>query len=227
VEVWGECCVLFEFWWVGDLMGVRSYFVQYRFIIPDSVKHSSYTYQKLFRAIYGYTQAVYKASGKTYHYHRAGILSNYPYIRPGKNCVIIPPVAFQSLQDFFKTGHNPTHNWQEKGEWKCTYFLNEKDMNEKEVVVALENLLSRKFVDGSEGPVKLISEIKRVYEKGGETEYKNQLIREVQPILDLEWFKLTYQQSQQLSELYSLVKQLKLGQSSPVPQQTQQQAPTQ
>ena len=205
-------------------MVIRSYFVQYRFIIPDSVKHSSYTYQKLFRAIYGYTQAVYKASGKTYHYHRSGILSNYPYIRPGKNCVIIPPAAFQSLQDFFKTGHNPTHNWQEKGEWKCTYFLNEKDVNEKEVILALENLLSRKFVDGSEGPAKLVSELKRVFEKGADLEYKNRLIREAQPIIDLEWFKLTYQQSSQLLELYDIVKQLKLNpaQQRPTQQQNQQ-----
>lgn len=70
MEVWG--------------MSVRGYFIQYRFILPDSIKHSSYTYQKLFRAIYGYTQAVHKGSGKNYQYHRQGILSNYPFIRPGK-----------------------------------------------------------------------------------------------------------------------------------------------
>jgi len=190
-------------------MVIKSYFVQYRFIIPDSVKHSSYTYQKLFRAIYGYTQAVYKGSGKKYHYHRAGILSNFPYLRPGKNCVIIPTSAFQPLQEFFKTGHNPTHNWSEKGDWKCTYFLNEKDVNEKEVVLALENLLSRKFIDGQEGMAKLSSEMKRVVEKGGEGLYKAVLVKEAQGIVDLEWFKQTYQQSTQLSEFYEHYKSLK------------------
>jgi hypothetical protein len=190
-------------------MAIRGYFVQYRFIIPDTVKHSSYTYQKLFRAIYGYTQAVYKASGKNYHYHRAGILSSYPYIRPGKNCVIIPPTAFQSLQDFFKTGHNPTHNWEEKGEWKCTYFLNEKDLGDKEVVLALENLLARKFVDSSEGPIKLVSEMKRVVEKGADANYKALLLKEVQAVVDLEWFKQTYAQSPQLSEFYELYRSIK------------------
>src|SRR4030042_1173873 len=85
-------------------MGVKGYFIQYKFIIPENMKHSSYTYQKLFRALYGYTQAVFKSNGKTYHYHRAGVLSATPYLRPGKNCVIIPPGKFQHLLDFFKTG---------------------------------------------------------------------------------------------------------------------------
>jgi hypothetical protein len=190
-------------------MAIRSYFVQYRFIIPDTVKHSSYTYQKLFRAIYGYTQAVYKASGKNYHYHRPGILSPYPYIRPGKNCVIIPQVAFQPLQEFFKTGRNPTHNWSEKGDWKCTYFLNEKDVGEKEIIAALENLLSRKFIEGVEGQIKLVSEMKRVIEKGADLIYRQALVKEAQGVVDLEWFKQTYQQSSQLSEFYELYKLLK------------------
>jgi hypothetical protein len=199
-------------------MAVRSYFVQYRFIIPDSVKHSSYTYQKLFRAIYGYTQAVYKASGKTYHYHRAGVLSNFPYLRPGKNCVIIPQAAFQSLQEFFKTGHNPTHNWEEKGEWKCTYFLNDKDVAEKDIILAIDNLLARKFIDGVEGPVKLLSEMKRAVEKGADINYKLMLVKEAQGIVDLEWFKQTYSQSTQLTEFYELYKSLKTNQAPTQPQ---------
>ena len=188
---------------------VKAYFVQYRFILPDSVKHSSYTYQKLFRAIYGYTQAVYKQTGKTYHYHRAGILSKYPHIRPGKNCVIIPQVAFQPLQDFFKTGHNPTHNWETKGDWKCTYFLNEKGVDEKEVVKALENLLSRKFVEGGDGLAKLVSEMKRATEKEVDTSYKASLVKEAQGIAELDWFKDTYSSSPELTEFYKLYKQLK------------------
>lgn len=190
-------------------MPIRGYFVQYRFMIPDTVKHSSYTYQKLFRAIYGYTQAVYKSSGKNYHYHRAGILSNFPYLRPGKNCVIIPPTAFQSLQEFFKTGHNPTHNWETKGDWKCTYFLNEKDVAEKEIVLALENLLSRKFVVGNDVPAKLSTELARAVEKGSDSNYRALLVKDAQGIVDLEWFKLTYQTSPVLTEFYNNFKKLK------------------
>ena len=185
-------------------MSVRGYFVQYRFIIPESVKHSSYTYQKLFRAIYGYTQAVYKSNGKIYKYHRAGILSNYPYIRPGKNCVIIPPKAFNSLKDFFVTGHNPTHNWTMKGDWKCTYFLNEKDISEDEVISSIKDLLSRKYLEGTgEGLVNLNSEIERVVEKGAKTNYKSILLNEAQQIINLDWFRETYNQSPKLKKFYS------------------------
>ncbi|VVB74435.1 Uncharacterised protein [uncultured archaeon] len=197
-------------------MAVRGYFVQYRFILPDSIKHSSYTYQKLFRAIYGYTQAVHKSSGKNYSYHRSGILSDFPYLRPGKNCVIIPPAAFQSLQDFFKTGHNPTHNWETKGEWKCTYFLNEKDIAEKEIVLALENLIARKYVGGIEGPATLLAEMKRVKEKGSSPEYRSAVVKEAQTIVDLDWFKQTYQMSQTLIDFYELYKHIKNPQSQPV-----------
>lgn len=190
-------------------VSVRGYFVQYRFILPDSVKHSSYTYQKLFRAIYGYTQSVYKSNGKTYKYHRRGILSNYPYLRPGKNCVIIPPDAFQQLQDFFKTGHNPTHIWNIKGDWKCTYFLNEKDISDKEIIKAIEDLISRKYINGPEGPLKLILELERA---ANESINKNQvvvLLTASKPIVELDWFKAVYSNSTILKNFYENYKKLK------------------
>ncbi|NMA44684.1 MAG: hypothetical protein GX950_02625 [Candidatus Diapherotrites archaeon] len=190
-------------------MSVRGYFIQYRFILPDSIKHSSYTYQKLFRAIYGYTQAVHKGSGKNYQYHRQGILSNYPFIRPGKNCVIIPSVAFQPLQEFFKTGHNPTHNWETKGEWKCTYFLNEKDLTEAEVIKSLNNLISRKFIEGVEGLALLQNEMKRALSTQLDQNYVTRLVNEAQKIVDLEWFKQVYSQSPELNDFYENYKKLK------------------
>jgi len=190
-------------------VSVRGYFVQYRFILPDSIKHSSYTYQKLFRAIYGYTQSVYKSNGKTYKYHRAGILSDFPYIRPGKNCVIVPPQAFQLLQDFFKTGHNPTHNWTMKGDWKCTYFLNEKDLDEKDIVLALEDLISRKFIDNSEGPVKLSKELENAINLELKDNYAKVLLADSKKITDLDWFKLVYSSSNILSNFYQNYKKLK------------------
>ena len=190
-------------------MPVRGYFVQYRFILPDTIKHSSYTYQKLFRAIYGYTQAVYKANGKTYHYPRKGILTNYPFLRPGKNCVIIPPAAFQSLQEFFKTGHNPAHNWTMKGDWKCTYFLNEKDISEAEIVKALEGLLLRKYIEGSEGLVKLSDEIKRSAENGASDAYISSLLNDAKIIVESDWFREVYSQSKDLTEFYTNYKKLK------------------
>ena len=188
---------------------VKAYFVQYKFILPDTVKHSSYTYQKLFRAIYGYTQAVYKGSGKNYRYHRKGVLSNYPYLRPGKNCVIIPPIAFQPLQDFFKTGFNPTHIWEEKGEWKCTYFLNEKDLIEKDAAKAIENLLSRIFIDSKEGPIKLSSELMRVLSKDTDFRYKEVVLKECQKVVDGPWFREVYTLSEELNTFYNNYRSLK------------------
>jgi len=37
-----------------------AFLVRYKIKVHDEVKHSSYLYQKLFRAIYGYTQVVCK-----------------------------------------------------------------------------------------------------------------------------------------------------------------------
>ena len=190
-------------------VSVRGYFVQYRFILPESIKHSSYTYQKLFRAIYGYTQVVNKSNGKNYKYHRAGILSNYPFIRPGKNCVIIPQGAFQQLQDFFKTGHNPTHNWTIKGDWKCTYFLNEKDLEEKDVIKSIEELISRKFIENQDGLSKLSSEIQKAAETKAKSEYTKELLVEAKKIIDLDWFKLVYSQSNNLNLFYQNYKELR------------------
>lgn len=190
-------------------MSVRGYFVQYKFILPDHIKHSSYTYQKLFRAIYGYTQAVYKSNGKTYHYYRPGVLSNFPFIRPGKNCVIIPQSAFQKLQEFFKTGQNPTHEWSVKGDWKCTYFLNEKDISEKDIIIAVEELLSRKYIEGNEGLVKLSSEIDRILNLTEINEsYKNLIINEAQKIIENIWFKEIYSSSPVLLSFYQNFKKL-------------------
>jgi hypothetical protein len=106
------------------------------------------------------------------------------------------------------------------------YFLNDKDVGEKEIAGALENLLSRKFIDGTEGPIKMVSEMKRVVEKGSEIGYRQGLIKDAQAIVDLDWFKQTYSQSPQLSEFYELYKALK-SPSAAQPAQVQTQTHSQ
>jgi len=195
-------------------MGVKGYFIQYKFIIPEDMKHSSYTYQKLFRALYGYTQAVFKSNGKSYHYHRQGVLSATPYLRPGKNCVIIAPGNFQTLLEFFKTGKNPTHAWKGKGQWKAVYYMNEKDVNEKNAILALERLLDRYFISTESGKKeKLAAEINTVLNKQKTTEvdklYLTALLKEANSITSNPWFKDVYSGSGPLKSFYSNYKKLK------------------
>ena len=194
-------------------MGVKGYFIQYKFMIPENVKHSSYTYQKLFRALYGYTQAVYKSNGKTYHYHRAGILSSTPYLRPGKNCVIIPPGNLQRLLEFFKTGKNPTHLWRGKGDWKAVYYMNEKTVDEGNATLALEEMLERQYLLTNSGKKeKISSELNNILNKGkqeSDKAYLEMVLSEANKITSNEWFKNLYSQSEKLKSFYSDYRKLK------------------
>ncbi len=194
-------------------MGVRSYFIQYKFILPDAIKHSSYTYQKLFRALYGYTQAVFKSNGKVYHYHRNGVLSDTPFLRPGKNCVIIPTNSLQKLVDFFKTGRNPTHRWKSKGDWKAVYYMNEKDVDEKKIAEAIITLLNRFQVTGiSEKPLSLREAVEYISSKGASNVKGGlnvTLAAQAKPIVDLDWFKAAVPVSNELRDFYLSYKNLR------------------
>ena len=189
---------------------LRGFFIQYKFIVPDSVKHSSYTYQKLFRALYGYTQNVTKSSGKSYRYHRTGVLSKTPYLRPGKNCVIIPPEAFTRLTEFFKTGKNPTHYWHVKGDWKAVYYMDEKTLSEAEVASALEVLLDRGYVLAtSKSHESLEKEVEAAASNPStDAAYKKVLLDEAAAITTLPWFKEAYSNSKRLTKFYSDTKKL-------------------
>lgn len=185
-------------------MAEKSYFIQYKFIIPENMSHSTYTYQKLFRAIYGYTQRVTKSNGKTYAYHRNGILSTVPYIKQGKNCVIIPPEIFSNLKNFFLTGNNPTHKWQTKGDWKAVYYLNEKDVEDHLVIKSLEELIDRTFIlSTSEGHEKIEEEIKNLVNLTQQNQkidesYKKILLETAQKVISFPWFKQNYSKSERL-----------------------------
>lgn len=183
----------------------KGFFIQYKFIVPKSIKHSSYTYQKLFRAIYGYTQTVCKSSGKVYRYRREGILSKTPYLRPGKNCVIIPPKAFNQLTDFFKTGKNPAHYWHVKGDWKAVYYMDEKDLSDAEVTKALEVLLDRSYVlTTSNEHEKIDAEIKVALSSSTvDVAYRQLLLKEAERIVSGPWFKEAHKNSSRLTDFCS------------------------
>lgn len=194
---------------------VRAYFIQYKFMVPEHIKHSSYTYQKLFRALYGYMQNVSKSNGKAYKYHRKGVLSGVPYLRPGKNCVIIPPQMFSTLIEFFKTGKNPTHRWEGKGDWKAVYYMNEKELPMEKLVGPLEELLDRTYVGVPGESLSLLeSEMDRVVNitknsQSVEDAYKKALLTEAQKITSFEWFSLCTAKSPRLKKFASLTTSLK------------------
>jgi len=200
---------------MGGWCRLKGYFIQYKFILPESIKHSSYTYQKLFRAIYGYTQNVTKSNGKTYQYHRSGILSSTPYMRPGKNCVIIPPGEFNQLTTFFKTGKNPSHYWRGKGDWKAVYYMDEKTLSDSDVVSALESLLERQQVTtAAKTPATLISEIAAIMGsiKAGQRvdpQYKKIVLDKAERVVSNVWFKECSGRSPKLSSFYGNYKALK------------------
>jgi len=184
---------------------LKGYFIQYKFIIPETTKHSSYTYQKLFRALYGYTQNVTKANGKTYHYYRKGILSNIPYLRPGKNCVIIPPKSFSLLDSFFKTGKNPSHYWRVKGDWKAVFYLDEKNLEESQVIFALNELIQRTFEKHNiDLPIFNLSTIAKKINTNETVppEMVALTLNEAEKIVSTPWFKEVYQKDEKLKKFY-------------------------
>lgn len=197
------------------LVLVKAYFIQYKFLTPESVKHSSYTYQKLFRAMYGYTQNVSKSNGKSYKYHRPGVLSNSPYIRPGKNCVIIPQTQLSPLFEFFKTGRNPTHKWVGKGDWKAVYYMNEKEVSATDLVKPLEELIDRTFTStASEEKRRLEEELSSLAsltasEKKVPETHKKSVLSEAQRIVNTEWFSFCNAKSERLKSFSALINSLK------------------
>jgi hypothetical protein len=189
---------------------VKGFFIQYKFILPPTTKHSAYSYQKLFRALYGYTQNVTKSAGKTHRYFRQGILTNVPYIRPGKNCVIIPKENISPLIDFFKTGKNPAHFWHKKGDWKAVYYMEEKNLSETQIVTALEELLKRVHVENSNLQSNIEKELNAlVTSVKKDSVYTNIVYEEAKKIISLPWFRETYKNSQKLTSFFKSFQQLK------------------
>lgn len=189
-------------------MFLKGYFVQYKFIVPENTKHSEYSYQKLFRAIYGYTQKVTKSNGKTYSYHRKGILSDTPYIKQGKNCVVIPQNSFSKLKNFFLTGNNPTHSWRVKGDWKAVYYLNDKEINQEAVVKSLEDLLDRTYIQTkAREHEKIENEVENLVKQKKENpsqknDFEKTTLGTAEEILSHIWFKENKNYSKKLSSFY-------------------------
>ena len=120
---------------------MKGHLVRYRY--KGATPSSSYSYQRFFRALYGYTQVVTKSNGKTYIYYREGVLTRYPYIRPEKNTVIVPENAFVPLVEFFKTGKNPAHNFEHLDDWLVTYYVEDVPVDQSSALKAIYMAMNR------------------------------------------------------------------------------------
>ena len=185
-------------------MALKGYYVEYTFKLPSNTRHSSYNYQKLFRAIYGYTQNVTKVNGKTYRYHRKGILSDVPHIRPGKKCsVIIPTDPLKPFVNFLETGKNPAHKWQTRGAWKATYRCEDLNVPEKDAARAIDELLERSYVDVADGHQKISTALGAVASgQGADPGYAHHVLSEAAKIVAGPWFKPAAQQSEKAASFY-------------------------
>ena len=116
-------------------------------------KKSSYVYQRFYRALYGYTQVVSKASGKRYTYHRDGVLTRHPFIKDSRNSVIIPDSALQPLLNFLKTGQNPAHRFSNISNWTdlVKYSVQETAVSETDAASAVFSAISRLYVKSLSG----------------------------------------------------------------------------
>ena len=130
---------------------VNGSFIRYTFYIPGVTDWSEYRYQKLFRMLYGYVQVVSKGSGASYNYYREGVLTDIPYLKTGKNSVIVPPDSLQKMLLFFRTGKTASGDRVPEGcKVPITHFIETVQRPAKEIVPAFDALLERlKLPDGS------------------------------------------------------------------------------
>jgi hypothetical protein len=190
---------------------IKGYFVQYKFIFPENTNYSSYNYQKIFRALYGYTQNVTKNNGKTYKYYKTGVLGTNPFIKQGKNAVIIPPKALSSLTTFFNSGQNPAHKWTKKGDWKAVYYMTEKEYEPEELIKPVEESIKNCFVlTQNKEPISLYDALLLCANKKDiDVMYKKYVLEEANKLTNNSWYEATHKNSSFLRNFNSLYLSLK------------------
>ncbi len=175
---------------------MKGFLIKYRY--KGAQPSSSYQYQRFFRALYGYTQVVTKSNGRTYVYYREGVLTTYPYIREGRNTVTVSENALEPLINFFKTGKNPAHEFEDLSNWTVTYYIEEVNVDESSALRAIYSALNRIMVPTETGLIRLrdllqrtsfgTDELLAIREKG-----KN--------IVTSPWFKVVYEKDPLLLHL--------------------------
>lgn len=191
-------------------------YIKYKFIFNDNIKHSSYLYQKIFRSIYGYTQNVTKKDKKTYWYYRPGVLEDIPYIRPGKNCVIVPIDTEHKIINFFNTGKSPTHNFKEKGDWSVNYDIQKIEINQEDIIKTINAFVDSITVVSIDGKnTKIINELNKIiddedYASKLKKANRDNLISKINKILKIDWVDKTKESSEKVKLLIYLSDKIKV-----------------
>ncbi|HOD89480.1 MAG TPA: hypothetical protein PKK56_00095 [archaeon] len=193
---------------VNNSKKIKANFVKYKFKFNNDVNRVSYLYQKVFRSIYGYTQNVTKSDKKVYIYYRKGVVSDIPYIKQNKNTIILPKGYENKLIEYFETGKNPAHDWKIKGDWGIEYSIDEIEVDSNSVIKSLEDhIQSLQIIDSKNNYAKLVSEINNLLDNNSldnnNQDYINYINDTIQGIINNEWFKETYTNSEILNGFYN------------------------
>lgn len=177
---------------------MKGFRVRYKF--KGEEPSSKYSYQRFFRALYGYTQVVKKSNGKTYVYYREGVLTRYPYIRESKNTVIVPINALEPLVSFFREGKNPAHVFSYLNDWDVSYYVEQIDVLAQPAIDALESAIDRIYARTENGYIQL----RQLIESDDVSVHTLYLIKEyADKIVESNWFKELYDTSEVLKLLYT------------------------
>ena len=199
-------------WGVSYMAKIRSVLIKYKFSFEENTAHSSYLYQKVFRSIYGYNQNVTKKSTKIYNYFRTGVVSNTPYIKSGKNSLILPIGYETELIEYFETGKNPTHNWKNKGNWTVEYKKDFIDIDSETITKTLGNYINTlKMVNESNKQVNFMEELNLILSKDNSNQnYITTILNIMKKIINTNWFNETNKLSSDLSKFYEIYNKLKV-----------------
>lgn len=181
-------------------------YITYKFIFNNNINKSSYTYQKLFRSIYGYNQSIYKRNSKKYIYFREGVISSIPYIKSGKNSVILPIDYEHKLIDYFNTGNNPAHKWKIKGDWDVSYAINDIHIDLFNISVAMEKFIRnyKIFSNDFKSYNYIEFELKKFFESNlNNYQYKEYLISNLKYLFDFEWIYKSINYSEYIKNIYN------------------------
>ena len=194
---------------------IISNYIKYKFIFNNNIKHSSYLYQKVFRSIYGYTQNVTKKNKQVYQYYRKGVIEDLPYLRPGKNCLILPINTEHKLINFFNTGKSTTHNFREKGDYSIEYTIDKVEINDIEIIKCIEDFINNYYIisiDGNNN--KLINELDLIINNSEYfSKYKkanrDNLINKLNNIVSSDWFVKCKNKSELILEFINKINIIK------------------